>query len=224
MRHWIKLVASAAIGCTLLTMPSAAKTVKECNAEYATQKEALRQQKIRKADFIQQCRAGTTAAPGTATTAPAAPVPAPTGQTKTAKECDAEYAANKAAIQAAKTRKADFIRQCRTGAATIPGGSQTAAPTPAPAPPPAAPPPTQTRAPAPGTPAPTAPTAANQFQTDTQASARCPGATVVWANTASKIYHFAGTHNYGHTKSGAYMCESDALAAGIRAPKNEKHP
>jgi Aconitase X len=32
------------------------------------------------------------------------------------------------------------------------------------------------------------------------------------------------THNYGHTKQGAYMCEADAKAAGDRAAKNEKHP
>src|SRR4051794_22847440 len=40
----------------------------------------------------------------------------------------------------------------------------------------------------------------------------------------SKVYHFAGTKAYGTTKQGAYMCERDAIAAGDRAPKNEKHP
>ncbi len=60
--------------------------------------------------------------------------------------------------------------------------------------------------------------------TEAQAKARCPADTVVWANIPSRIYHFAGTHNYGNTKSGAYMCEGDTVAAGYRAPKNEKHP
>jgi hypothetical protein len=46
----------------------------------------------------------------------------------------------------------------------------------------------------------------------------------VWANLNSKIYHFGGHKDYGHTKEGAYMCEKDALGQGIRAAKNEKHP
>jgi hypothetical protein len=41
-------------------------------------------------------------------------------------------------------------------------------------------------------------------------------------NESSKIYHFAGHKNYGHTKVGAYMCERDATAAGNRAAKDEK--
>jgi hypothetical protein len=48
--------------------------------------------------------------------------------------------------------------------------------------------------------------------------------TVVWVNLRSRIYHFSGTHNYGNTKSGAYMCESETAAAGMRAAKNEAHP
>jgi hypothetical protein len=46
----------------------------------------------------------------------------------------------------------------------------------------------------------------------------------VWVNTKSGVYHFAGTHNYGTTKEGTYMCEADAKAAGDRAAENEKHP
>jgi hypothetical protein len=68
------------------------------------------------------------------------------------------------------------------------------------------------------------PTGAGQFSTEAQAKARCPGDTVVWVNLDSKVYHFAGTRNYGTTKSGAYMCEKDATAAGSRAAKNEKQP
>jgi hypothetical protein len=79
-------------------------------------------------------------------------------------------------------------------------------------------------------PAPVAPkpqvgaTGAGGFSTDAQARARCPSDTVVWVNTKSRIYHFAGTHNYGHTEQGTYMCEADAKAAGDRAAENEKHP
>ena len=49
---------------------------------------------------------------------------------------------------------------------------------------------------------------------------------VVWVNTKSRIYHYQGTHNYGHTKEGAYMCEADAKAAGDRASRsisNHRH-
>jgi hypothetical protein len=67
-------------------------------------------------------------------------------------------------------------------------------------------------------------TGAGGFSTDAQARARCPSDTVVWVNTKSRIYHFAGTHNYGHTEQGTYMCEADAKAAGDRAAENEKHP
>jgi hypothetical protein len=65
---------------------------------------------------------------------------------------------------------------------------------------------------------------ANQYSTEMLARAHCLTDTVVWANTRSNIYHFHGTENYGTTKRGAYMCERDALAGGIRAAKNERHP
>ena len=68
------------------------------------------------------------------------------------------------------------------------------------------------------------PEGANQYTSETLAKAHCITGTVVWANLNSKIYHFAGHDDYGHTKQGAYMCEKDALAQDIRAAKNEKHP
>ena len=68
------------------------------------------------------------------------------------------------------------------------------------------------------------PTEANQYTSEAQAKAHCRGDTVVWANTRSHIYHFSGTHNYGTTIAGGYMCEGDAESAGMRAAKNETHP
>ena len=79
--------------------------------------------------------------------------------------------------------------------------------------------PASTAAPAVGT-----PSSANQFSSASQAQGRCPGRTVVWLNTSSGVYHFAGTRDYGTTKAGAYMCETDATAAGDRASKVERHP
>jgi hypothetical protein len=69
----------------------------------------------------------------------------------------------------------------------------------------------------------TAPTGEGQFATVAEAKGHCPGDTIVWANLNSKVYHFAGTRDYGHTKHGAYMCQTDANAAGDRAAKAEKH-
>ena len=68
------------------------------------------------------------------------------------------------------------------------------------------------------------PSGANQFTAEGQAKAYCPTGTVVWANLESKIFHFAGHADYGHTKKGAYMCETDATKQGMRAAKNEKQP
>jgi hypothetical protein len=136
---------------------------------------------------------------------------------KTTKECNAEYKDKKADLKAQKIKKADFMKTCEaepdTGAATTP-----AAPAAAPAPAPAAAAPAAAPAPAAAKPAPV-PTA-----TEAELKAKCPTDTIVWVNTKSSIYHYAGTHDYGNTKAGAYMCEADAKAAGDRAAKNEKHP
>jgi uncharacterized membrane protein len=154
-------------------------------------------------------------------------------QHKTAKACETEWRANKAAIQGAGKKKKDFITECRAGT------GQTAA-VPAPAPSTATTPPAQSTTPTTppasdtakteGSPTPrrrfgtATPSGAARYASETEARSHCPGDTVVWANTRSKIYHFAGTRTYGKTKSGAYMCEKDTAAAGIRSAKNEKRP
>jgi hypothetical protein len=71
---------------------------------------------------------------------------------------------------------------------------------------------------------PSFPGPSNQFSTEATAKALCFGDTVVWVNVPSKIYHYAGTPDYGHTENGAYMCERDTANAGFRAGENEKHP
>ena len=150
----------------------------------------------------------------------------------TARQGDAEYAANKAAIRASGQTKGAFVASCRAGNATIPQGTAAA---PASAPPPASTGslfPTSQAAPAPAPASPAEPPYSSlptpmgnrEFASDQQARARCPTDTVVWVNTHSGVYHFAGTHNYGHTKEGAYMCEADAKAAGDRAALNEHRP
>ncbi len=137
-------------------------------------------------------------------------------QQKTANECREEWRANKAANQANGVTEKAYVAECRGGAAPV---QTTTAPAPPPAPPPA---PTAAARPAPTTPP--NPVGTNEFSTEAQATARCPTDTVVWANLKSKVYHFSGTRFYGETKNGAYMCERDTAAAGMRAAKNEKHP
>jgi hypothetical protein len=225
------------------------KTVKVCTEEWRADKASFQAKGITEKAYVAGCRAGAAstpaAAPAPAPTAaapaprPMAPSPAATnaGQ-KTVKVCTEEWRADKAGFQAKGITEKAYVAGCRAGTASGPAAAPAPAPTaaaPAPgpatvAPAPAAPRPTAASpAQAPG--APTArtapsgsPSAAGQFATEAQAKATCPGDTVVWVNLTSKIYHFSGTHNYGTTKNGAYMCEKDTAAQGMRAAKNEQHP
>ena len=45
---------------------------------------------------------------------------------------------------------------------------------------------------------------------------------MVWVNLRSKAFHLKGTKFYGHTKSGAYMCQRDATSGGMHATQGEK--
>lgn len=188
---------------------------------------------LRLASIVAVCLLGTTAAPAWA-------------QQKTAKVCKEEYKANKPAIKAAKEKKGDFIDACKAlpvGTPTPIGGAAAApapaaprpAPTAAPAPPTAPAPAATASAPAQRTQAaPTGPGenacgngyahlpanhTAVQFCSDAEAQRRCPGQPVVWLNTKSGVFHAAGKKSYGHTKQGAYMCQSDATTVGRAAKR-----
>lgn len=241
-RQLAVILCSAVLGYSSLPTESWAqgKTIKACTEEWRADKAGFQAKGITEKAYVVQCRGGgaatPTAAPAPAPAAPAsrptAAAPAPnTGQPKTAKACIEEWRADKAGFQAKGITEKAYVAECRGGAA--------ATPTAAPAPAPAAPPPKPTaaapaqapvtterpaqapvaRAPSTGT-----PSAAGQFATEAQAKASCLTDTVVWVNLRSKIYHFSGTHNYGTTKDGAYMCERDTVAQGMRAAKNEQHP
>jgi hypothetical protein len=152
------------------------------------------------------------------------PAAAATAQ-KSAKECRAEWRANKADNLAKGISERAYVKQCRAGASTAAAPTGAAPATQATG---TAPAPVASQKSASGTsamPKATAtPAGANQFAQEGQAKARCPSGTVVWVNLKSKVYHFSGNKNYGNTKSGAFMCETDATADGFRAAKNEKHP
>jgi len=152
--------------------------------------------------------------------------PEAVAQQKTAKACAEEWRADKTNNQAKGITEKAYVAACRSGTtptAAVPAPAPTAAA-------PAAPPPPAARTvPAPAAPANPAPSTgtpagAGQFATEAEAKGHCPLDTVVWVNLKSRIYHFSGTHNYGNTKRGAYMCEHETAAAGMRAAKNEAHP
>jgi hypothetical protein len=225
------ILLAAAFGLAGTGGASAESVMKVCGDQWKQAKANGQTNGMTWKDFLAQCREqqknGGGAAPAAAAPAPAAPAPAATaaaGGGKSAKECNAEYAANKDSIKASGQKKKDFIAACKSGTENAPPPAAAA---------PAAPPPAAAPAPAPMAPAPAAPaapkpmaapTGAGEFQTEAEAKGRCPTDTVVWVNTKSGVYHFAGTKSYGHTKQGAYMCEADAKAAGRRASEREKHP
>jgi type IV secretory pathway VirB10-like protein len=155
-------------------------------------------------------------------------------QHPTKKAGEDQWRALKAANQTTETQKA-YVEKCYAGTvATQPAPAAPAQPAPArpaattTAPPvaPAAQQPAPVRPAARTSPATTAtaPASGSQFADEAQAKARCPSDTVVWVNTDSKIYHFAGHSDYGKTKQGKFMCEREAQAGNFRAAKNEKHP
>lgn len=48
-----------------------------------------------------------------------------------------------------------------------------------------------------------------------------PSPGMVWANSATKVFHRPGTRWYGNTKTGKYMTEADAVKAGYRESKEK---
>lgn len=240
------LMLSAALLTVFATAPLAtAKTAKECTAEWRADKAGMQARGMTEKAYVDSCKgdAAPTAAPATPTAAAPAPATPPPSASapktgagpatqKSAKDCTAEWRADKAGMQARGMTEKAYVDQCRSG--TEPAAAAPVAPKPSvAAPPPAAAPAPTAQRPAPLNPTPVArqPTTSSgstaqsgEFADEAQAKAHCPGDTVVWANLSSKIYHFAGGKSYGETKRGAYMCEKEAMIAQFRASKNEKHP
>ena len=195
MRHSLFYVLSAAaIGAmiALSGQPAFAKTVKQCDADYAANKDAIKASGQTKKDYVAACRAGTAAAPTAAAPTPVAPAPtaAAPAAGKSAKECNTEYSENKAAIKAAGQKKSDFVAACRTGTETIPAAPAAAAPPPVAPPAPAAaracagsqwPPRRLQRRWRPGP-------SRQIMASEAQPASLCPSDTVVWVNTKSGIY------------------------------------
>jgi hypothetical protein len=134
-RKYLTAIATIAVGLTIVSSQAIAqqKTVRECRDEWRANKAANQANGITEKAYVAQCRSeGATNQP--AATSPAPPPPSTNTAAqggKTAKECRAEWRANKAANQANGVTEKAYVAQCRAGVAT------TTPPTPA-APPPSA--------------------------------------------------------------------------------------
>src|SRR3984893_6378934 len=136
------LLISAAVVCSISVMPAFAKTAKECTQEWRADKAGMQARGVTEKAYVEQCKGGaepTAAAPAAKpaeTAPPAAPRQTTAAGSKTAKDCTAEWRADKAGMQARGTTEKAYVEQCRGGAApaaSAPPQSPTAA-----APPPAA--------------------------------------------------------------------------------------
>jgi hypothetical protein len=201
------------------------KTVKACQEEWRADKAANQAKGITEKAYVAQCRGGAAAAqPAAPPTNPVASPQRASGQ-KTVKACQEEWRADKAANQAKGITEKAYVAQCRGGAAAAqPAAPAVQTPAATPAARPSAPAASTTTKPAPAPAASSAAAGQNQFSSEAEAKGHCPSDTVVWVNLTSKIYHYAGHRSYGTTKNGAYMCERDTAAQGMRASKNEKRP
>jgi hypothetical protein len=137
------LLIAAALTCSLSVAPAFAKTAKDCTAEWRADKVGMQARGVKEKAYVEQCKGGadpTAAAPATKP-AETAPPPAPRQATatgsKTAKDCTAEWRADKAGMQARGISEKAYIEQCREGAsptaAAPPPKPSVTAPSPAPA-------------------------------------------------------------------------------------------
>ncbi len=225
---------AAALGLAATGAAQAQSVMKQCGDQWQTAKANNTTNGQTWQEFLKSCRANLASAPAAAPAAAPAPVAtapaaAPAGGESVMKQCGDQWKAAKANGTTNGQTWQQFLKSCRSGqtASTAPMAAPAPAPVAAPAPAPVATPaPAPVQAslpkPAPATMHPTArPTGAGEFSTESEAKARCPSDTVVWVNTKSHIYHYAGTRSYGTTKQGAYMCEADANASGDRASKSK---
>src|SRR5258708_580295 len=139
------LLIAAAVVCSLSVGPAFAKTAKDCTAEWRADKAGKQARGVTEKAYVEQCKGGlepTAAAPAAKpaeTTPPLAPKQATATGSKTAKECTAEWRADKVGMQARGVTEKAYVEQCKVGsapAASSPQPKPTAATPPTPAAPP----------------------------------------------------------------------------------------
>ena len=140
MKMQNRLFIAAAVVFGISAAPTFAKTAKECTAEWRADKAGMQARGMTEKAYVEQCKGGAepTAAAPALKPAETAPPPvarqATTSGSKTAKECTAEWRADKAGMQARGVTEKAYVEQCK-------GGAAPAASTPPPKPTAATPPP-----------------------------------------------------------------------------------
>ena len=142
MKIHIGLLIAGTVACSISVAPALAKTTKECTAEWRADKAGMQARGVTEKAYVEQCKGGaepSAAAPAAkpAETAPAtAPRQATATGSKTAKDCTAEWRADKAGMQARGVTEKAYVEQCKVGAApaaSAPPTKPTAAAPPTPA-------------------------------------------------------------------------------------------
>src|SRR5579862_7711891 len=124
--------------------PASGKTASACRAEWRANKDANQSAGITDKAYVEKCRAGESVSAPVTPSSPAASAPPasapPAASGKTAKACQGEWRANKAAFQGAGVTEKAYVEKCRAGEAvalpTTPAPALTAS---APAPTPSTP-------------------------------------------------------------------------------------
>jgi hypothetical protein len=124
----VRVLSAMAIGATLAicALPALARTAKECKADYAAHKDAIKALGETEKVYIETCKAGPDApGSGAASSGPS--------DNNIAKACDADYVTNKDAVSARGESKKDFLASCRAAmeASQPAAAPQTTAPPPA---------------------------------------------------------------------------------------------
>src|SRR5437588_7873480 len=100
------LVIAAAVASSISVAPAFAKTAKECTAEWRADKAGMQARGVTEKAYVEQCKGGSGPAAATPAANPGETSPRPaakratTSGSKTAKECVAEWRADKAGMQA----------------------------------------------------------------------------------------------------------------------------
>ncbi len=122
MKIGIRLIAAVVV-CSISVAPVFAKTAKECTAEWRADKAGMQARGTTEKAYVEQCKGAaepTAVAPKAKpveTAPPSAPRQATATGSKTAKECTAEWRADKAAMQARGVTEKAYVEQCKAGAA-----------------------------------------------------------------------------------------------------------
>src|SRR6266404_5000133 len=121
MNHQRVLLTAAVLIC--ISSGASAKTAKECTAEWRADKVGMQARGTTEKAYVDQCKGGAEpSAPASAKPAeakPAAPTPRQATATgaKTAKDCTAEWRADKAGMKARGVTERAYVEQCKAAAA-----------------------------------------------------------------------------------------------------------